>query len=122
MDKQRIVYWLTTGLLAFAMAAGGIMDVTLADNVVETLNHLGYPHYFGVMLGVAKVLGAATIVAPRLPRLKEWAYAGIAIDLIAAVVSHAAVGDSVADIAPAAGLLGIGAISYLLRPDSRTLA
>ena len=39
------------------------------------MTHLGYPTCFCVILGFWKVLGAA-VLAPRFPRLEEWAYAG----------------------------------------------
>jgi hypothetical protein len=44
-------------------------------------------------LGVAKILGGMAIILP-VPRLiREWAYAGITFDVLAAVVSILAVGD-----------------------------
>jgi uncharacterized membrane protein YphA (DoxX/SURF4 family) len=33
---------------------------------------LGYPAYVVTILGAWKVLGGLAILAPRLPRLKEW--------------------------------------------------
>lgn len=58
----------------------------------EGIRHLGYPAYFGNMLVVFKVAGALALMIPPIPkRIKEWAYAGFAIDFIAAAVSHAAV-------------------------------
>src|SRR5487761_1393839 len=53
---------------------------------------LGYPMYFFAIMGFRKALGAIVILAPRYPRLKEWAYAGIFFDLTGAVASVAAVG------------------------------
>ena len=54
----------------------------------EGIKHLGYPEYFGVLLVVFKVLGAITLIVPQIPnRIKEWAYAGFAIDFISASVS-----------------------------------
>ena len=58
------------------------------------MSHLGYPAYFAVLLGVWKVLGGLAILAPRLPRLKEWAYAGMFFDLSGAAISHGSVGDT----------------------------
>ncbi len=58
----------------------------------EGIRHLGYPEYFGNILVVFKVLGALALIIPKVPaRIKEWAYAGFAIDLISAFVSHVAV-------------------------------
>jgi hypothetical protein len=54
----------------------------------DGISHLGYPPYFGTMLAVFKVLGALSLIIPQVPkRIKEWAYAGFAIDFIAAFVS-----------------------------------
>ena len=41
--------------------------------MVAGLAQLGYPAYLLLLLGAWKVLGAAAILAPGLPRLKEWA-------------------------------------------------
>jgi hypothetical protein len=58
----------------------------------EGIRHLGYPDYFGVMLAGFKVLGAIALILPQIPnRIKEWAYAGFAIDFISAFVSTWAV-------------------------------
>ena len=58
----------------------------------EGIRHLGYPAYFGILLTVFKVLGAIVLIFPQIPnRVKEWAYAGFAIDFISAFVSTWAV-------------------------------
>ena len=82
---------------------------------------LGYPIYFATILGAWKVLGGFAIVAPRFPRLKEWAYAGVAFDLTAATFSHVAMGHSAAEAIVPIVLLGIAAVSWHLRPASRRL-
>jgi DoxX-like family len=56
------------------------------------MTHLGYPVYFCVILGAWKVLRAIAVLAPRFPRLKQWAYAGTAFDLIGAMASQLAAG------------------------------
>lgn len=122
MKHRILAYWITTGLIAFAFVAGGIFDMSGSPEVVAQLAHLGYPAYLGMLLGVWKVLGALAIVAPGLPRLKEWAYAGMVFDLTGAVVSHVAVGDAVGQLVAPLGLLGLVAASWALRPASRTLA
>jgi uncharacterized membrane protein YphA (DoxX/SURF4 family) len=89
---------------------------------MSTLQHLGYPLYFATLAGAWKILGALAIVAPGLPRLKEWAYAGFFFELTAAAFSHASVGDSAADIIAPLGFLALVAASWALRPASRRLA
>jgi hypothetical protein len=86
------------------------------------MSRLRYPAYFLALLGVAKLLGAAVILLPRLPRLKEWAYAGLLFDSVGAVVSRTAIGDGpVKLLLPL--LIGVLALlSWQLRPESRRLA
>ena len=52
---------------------------------------LGYPKYFIVFVGVAKILGVIGILIPGYPRIKEWSYAGLFFDLTAATASGIAV-------------------------------
>ena len=122
MRARKIGYWVTTALLALGFLAGGIFDIGQSPAVIVTLQHLGYPAYLAVLLGTWKVLGALAVTAPGLPRLKEWAYAGIMFDLTGALVSHAAVGDGADKLAAPLVLLAIAAASWALRPDSRKLA
>ena len=61
-------------------------------------------------------------MAPGLPRLKEWAYAGFFFELTAAAASRAFVGDGAADIVAPLVFLALVVASWALRPASRTLA
>jgi hypothetical protein len=88
---------------------------------MQAFSALGYPAYVATILGVWKLLGAAAITTPGLPRLKEWAYAGIAFDLSGAALSHAASGDVAARIAVPLVLLALAGASWALRPASRRL-
>ena len=94
-EAARAVGWVSTGLLAFQFLLGGLMTVARVPAAVAGTQHLGSPLYFGLILRTWKILGALAIVAPRTPRLKEWAYAGIVFDLTGAFVSLAASGDGV---------------------------
>ncbi len=121
MKAKVIGYWLATALVAFAMGVGGAFDVLSPPDVVELLKHLGYAAYVGPLIGTWKVLAALTILAPGLPLIKEWAYAGIVFDLTGAAVSHAAVGDSADKVVIPLVLVGLTAASWALRPPSRRL-
>ena len=115
------LYWIFTGLLAAVLLLGGVMDVLRAPPVVQTVVALGYPAYLATLLGVWKLLGAAAVVSPGLPRLKEWAYAGVLFELSGAAFSHAASGDPASKVAVPLVLLAIAAASWALRPASRRL-
>ena len=70
------------------------MYFTRDPKIVAGIDTLGYPLYLLDILGVAKIIGIIILLVPRFPRLKEWAYAGFAIDLIGAIWSHIAIGDT----------------------------
>ena len=58
------------------------------DPFFPLLTQLGYPAYLATILGTAKILAGLVVAAPRLPRLKEWAYAGILINMLGATASY----------------------------------
>jgi uncharacterized membrane protein YphA (DoxX/SURF4 family) len=121
MKTRTPLYWTTTLLVALAMSIAGAAYLARLDVVVENLAVLGYPLHFVTLLGMWKLLGGLAILVPGLPRLKEWAYAGIALNLIAAVFAHAAVGDPVAKMISPLAFLGVTVASWALRPPSRKL-
>jgi len=75
---KTIAYWATTSLVPASFVIGGSLSLTQSSQVTETLQHLGNPAYFALVLGVGKLAGAIVSVLPGTPRLKEWAYAGSA--------------------------------------------
>ncbi len=113
--KLKIAYWVVTGLFCLMMAASGSMYLAGAPQVVEGFRHLGYPDYFRPLLGIAKVLGAVALLVPFVPRsLREWAYGGFVINLVAASVSHAAMGDPAANAISPLVILGFLLASHQL--------
>ena len=114
-----IAYWISTVLVAAELALGGAWDILQIPYVRAVIDHLGYPRYFLVILGVWKVLGAVALVVPRLPRLKEWAYDGAVFNYTGAVASHLAVGDGALALVYPVIQVGLVAASWALRPPSR---
>jgi hypothetical protein len=95
MKRIKIIYWVLNGLMGIMMMMASIPDIMLHPEAVAMITNLGYPEYLVPFIGVLKLLGTITILLPDLPMLKEWAYAGLMIDLTGAVYSHISVGDSV---------------------------
>jgi hypothetical protein len=93
MNTTRTLYWLITGLLAAFMLLASVPDVLRTAEATDIFRHLGYPQYLLPFLGTAKILGVLAVIVPAGGRLREWAYAGIAFDLIGAWYSHLSVGD-----------------------------
>jgi len=122
---ESIAYWTTTGLVAFFIGGGGVGQLMQYHaNPHGIVPQLDYPMYFFAILGIWKILGVLAILWPRLPLLKEWAYAGIFFDVTGAAASCAAVGGYGAYGFHVIAPLVIGALtvaSWALRPTSRVL-
>ncbi|MBC8140633.1 MAG: DoxX family protein [Armatimonadetes bacterium] len=121
VKMKTVAYWGMTGLLAFALIAGGIAELLHLPAIDAGMAHLGYPPYVATILGVWKLPGAVVLLAPRLPRLKEWAYAGVVFDMTGAVASHIASGDTLMQFAWPLLFAVCGVVSWATRPDSRVL-
>jgi uncharacterized membrane protein YphA (DoxX/SURF4 family) len=87
MKKTKVLYWIITGLFSAFMLFASIPDMLSTPDAVKFISHLGYPNYLIPFIGVAKLLGVIAILIPGFPRLKEWAYAGLAFDLTGATYS-----------------------------------
>ena len=85
---RKVTYWITTGLLAALSLFAAFSYLSGNTQAVQGFAHVGYPQQLRVLLGIAKLLGAITLVAPGLPKLKEWAYAGFTFAWIAAFQQH----------------------------------
>ena len=115
--KRNIVYWGATGLVAIVALAAGISYLAAAPQAVENFRHVGYPQQLRVLLGIAKLAGAIVLLLPRLPLLKEWAYAGFTFTWIAATVAHYLAADG--KLFLPVGLLALLAVSYITRSADR---
>jgi hypothetical protein len=130
MHAKGIGYWTATTLIALETLAGGVadlgrgagMNVVGGTHVAEIVTGLGYPEYLLTLLGLWKIPGALVLLAPRAPRLKEWAYAGIVFELTGAAGSHLAHRDRARQVITPLVLAGLALTSWALRPPSRTLA
>jgi hypothetical protein len=111
-------YWIVTAVLATECVIGGVMGALQLSPFLDTATHLGYPAYFMSILGVWYVSAGFVLLAPRLPRFKEWAYAGLVFNYTGAAASHIWVGDGAEKLIGPMVFLGLTA-SWALRPDSR---
>jgi uncharacterized membrane protein YphA (DoxX/SURF4 family) len=117
---RSIVYWVATVSVAAELAVGGVWDLLRIDYVRDVVEHLGYPAYLLTVMGVWKIPGAAALMIPRFPRLKEWVYAGAVINYASAVASHVIVGDGIGAVVAPTALLALTVTSWALRPAAST--
>lgn len=125
---QRIVYWVSTIVLASGLVGSGVQQIlriegkeALAPPYAWGIAELGYPVYILTILGVWKLLGALAILLPKYPLLKEWAYAGMFFLFTGGMFSHLATGDAWYQLLPALFLLILATASWRFRPDDRRL-
>lgn len=113
MKKNKIIYWITTGIFGAMMLFSG-SQYFLNPEVTTGFAHFGFPDYFRVELGTAKLIGALVLLIPQFPtRVKEWAYAGFGIVLISASIAHYCNGDVIAKVISPMVFLGILIVSNI---------
>jgi hypothetical protein len=112
MKRDRIIYWVVTSIVALMGLMAGVMY--FANPMVgEGFKALGFPDYFRVELGTAKIIGALVLILPMIPnRVKEWAYAGFAIVFISASIAHGVVQGAGAAVSPMISLVLL-VVSYV---------
>ncbi|MGA7856583.1 MAG: DoxX family protein [Terracidiphilus sp.] len=95
-----IFYWISTALFCLEMSFTAYYE--LLPQGAQAFIRLGFDAgSFRLELSLAKLVGAAVLLIPVLPaRLKEWAYAGFAINLVSAVIAHLSISDQPAALAP----------------------
>lgn len=122
--RNKIIYWVATLWLSLGMVSTGIvqlMKMKDGPGGLDNMTQLGYPIYLMSFIGIAKILGVVAIMAPRLPMLKEWAYAGFIFLMSGAIYSHIAAGDAAAELFPALLLMALATVSRYYRPADRKI-
>jgi DoxX-like protein len=118
---RTVAYWMVTAIVIAESAVGGTMDLLRMSPFYPMLIDLGYPGYLATILGTAKIVAAVVLLAPGLPRLKEWAYAGIMINMVGAFASQVAMHQSIGNLVPPVVFAGLAILSWALRPPTRRL-
>lgn len=119
--SHKIIYWVATLWLSLGMVSSGIVQFIRLDEEVQMISRLGFPLYFLSLLAVWKFLGVITILAPKLPLLKEWAYAGFFFAMTGALYSHIAVSDAPFESFGPSLLIVLTVVSWYFRPADRKI-
>ena len=120
MKKTKILYWTFTILFAGFMIFSAVPDALVTEDAIKIVHDfLGYPVYIIGFIGIAKFLGAIVILIPGINRIKEWAYAGLMIDLTGATYSVIFMGATFAQWSFMILPITIGALSYIYHHKKR---
>jgi uncharacterized membrane protein len=76
---------------------------------------LGYPLYIIPLIGVTHILGGLGLLIPNVPRLTQWVYAGLTINLVLAFYSQLNAGGSAWDKFDPILVMAFVLASYVLR-------
>lgn len=106
-------FWIFTALFCLEMIFTAYYGLLRLPEAAQAFTRLGFSaSYFRVELSWAKVVGMAALLVPVPARLKEWAYAGFAINLVSALIAHLSIGDRPAALAPSATTSVLWGLSY----------
>ncbi len=109
---MKTTYWLTTGIIA-AFLLWSAYSYLFSKTTIDGIKALGFPDFFRIQLAVLKVLAVVVLLLPMLPpQLKEWAYAGVGLFFITAIVAHFAHRDPIIINLINVALIIVLAISY----------
>lgn len=112
MKTKKIIYWTTTVLVSVFMLMSSYMYLSHNPHMMEGFQKLGYPLFFAMLLGTAKLLGAIALIQQKWKKLQEWAYAGFTFTFIGAIWTHISTGTSFVGALIALIILGT---SYVFR-------
>ncbi len=107
-----ILFWIFTALFCLEMIFTAYYE--LLPQGAQAFTRLGFAgSYFRFELSFAKLLGVAVLLVPMVPaRLKEWAYAGFAINLVSAIIAHSSIRDVPQAFIPSTLTSALWAVSY----------
>ena len=122
LRRNKTIYWTLTLLLFLPATAGAFVELFTNGpaSIVKVIIALGYPLYLMKILGFAKILGGTAILTGRLPRTKEWAYAGFTFDFLGATASHVLARDAAHALFPLAFFLFMSVSYYLWHTTAAT--
>ncbi len=115
MNKNKIIFWATTAIVAGMMLFSSFLYLS-SEELKAAFVHLGFPDYFRIELGLAKIIGALLLLIPAIPPiLRLFAYFGFGLTFISAIIAHLASGDPVSVAVGPFVFLALLAVSYTYR-------
>lgn len=110
MKRNKIIYWIATGLLSVMLVMSAGMYFFNTEEVSQVFIALGYNDRIVIPLAILKLLAIGTIISGFSKTLKEWAYFGLLVDFLLALEGHLAVNDG--EFGGAVVALALWVVSY----------
>ncbi|UMB54279.1 DoxX family protein [Lutibacter sp. A64] len=93
MKTNKIIYWLSTGLLSALLLMSAGMYIFNNAEVSKMFIGFGYPVYIIYPLAVAKILAVGVLVTQKQSKIKEWTYSALFFEFILAFFAHVMIKD-----------------------------
>jgi hypothetical protein len=107
-------FWIFTALFCLEMTFTAYYELLRVPEAAQAFTRLGFAsNAFRVELSWAKIAGVVVLLIPSFPaRVKEWAYAGFAINLVSALIAHSSISDRPAAFIPSTLTSALWGLSY----------
>jgi hypothetical protein len=99
MNKTKLIFRITTSILALMYLGGGSRYFLEFQEMSEIFNTLQFPRWLHPLLGVTKFMAVISLltlifnVSANPKWLKEWTYAGIFFNGTLALIAHQMIGE-----------------------------
>ena len=93
MKTNKIIYWVSTGLLSAMLLMAAGMYLFNNEMIQEMFKAFGYPVYIIYPLAVAKISAVIVLISQKQSKIKEWAYSALLFEFILAFFAHFMIGD-----------------------------
>jgi hypothetical protein len=112
---KNIAYWIVTAIFCLQMSFTAYYELLRLPEAAQAFTRLGFAaDSFRIELSWAKILGVLVLLLPVPPRIKEWAYAGFAINLVSALIAHISIGDRPLAFVASSATSVLWGLSYFL--------
>lgn len=93
MKKNKIIFWITTGLLSALVLMSAGMYVFNNAEIQKEFIGFGFPVFIIYPLAFLKLSGVLVITLTKWNTVKEWAYAGFFFNFVLALGAHLSISD-----------------------------
>jgi len=84
-----MTYWLSTIFLCLFLLWSAYTYI-FSKSTIKGVRELGFPDFFRIQLAILKIIAILILIIPQTPmQWKQWAYAGVFLFFVTAIIAHA---------------------------------